>query len=144
MNVDTLSDRKRVQKAVYLGQLTGVDLSYRYGWYLKGPYSPSLARDYFSLAEAIGSGERGYGNKELHPLVMRKLRKVSKLMNPPQELKKLPQEDWLELLSSVHYLRVISNADRKGALNTFKRVKPKLARYYEEAERSLGEVRLLS
>ncbi len=31
-DIDTVNDRKRVQKAVYIGQLTGVDLGYRFGW----------------------------------------------------------------------------------------------------------------
>ena len=47
--IDTFEKRKTIQKAVYLGQLTDVDLSYRFGWYLKGPYSPSLAEDYYPL-----------------------------------------------------------------------------------------------
>ncbi len=29
-SIDTLDDRKRVQKAVYLAQLSGVDLGYRF------------------------------------------------------------------------------------------------------------------
>src|SRR3712207_9330456 len=49
--------RKRVQKAVYIGQLTGVDLGYRFSWYVKGPYSTALTRDYYDLAEDVNSGE---------------------------------------------------------------------------------------
>lgn len=41
-DIETIDDRKRVQKAVYLGQAAGADLGYRFGWYLLGPYSPSL------------------------------------------------------------------------------------------------------
>ncbi len=37
-SIETVDDRKRVQKAVYLGQLSGIDLGYRYGWYRMGPY----------------------------------------------------------------------------------------------------------
>ena len=44
-DIETVSDRKRVQKAVYLGQLSGVDFGYRFGWYLMGPYSTTLTED---------------------------------------------------------------------------------------------------
>ena len=37
-SIDTVDERKRIQKAAYLGQLSGVDLGYRYGWYKMGPY----------------------------------------------------------------------------------------------------------
>ena len=39
VDIETVDDRKRVQKAVYLGQLSGVDLGYRFSWYVMGPYS---------------------------------------------------------------------------------------------------------
>ena len=44
--VDTFRDRKLVQKAVYVAKAAGVDLGYTYGWYVHGPYSPALTRDY--------------------------------------------------------------------------------------------------
>ena len=50
--ISTLEDRKRVQKAVYIGQEAGVDLGYSYGWYLLGPYSPELTQNYFTLAQS--------------------------------------------------------------------------------------------
>jgi hypothetical protein len=31
--IATVADRKGVQKAVYIGQLSGIDLGYRYSWY---------------------------------------------------------------------------------------------------------------
>ncbi|HZZ71301.1 MAG TPA: hypothetical protein VFE24_03555, partial [Pirellulales bacterium] len=41
--IATVDDRKRVQKAVYLGQRAGMNLGYRFGWYVRGPYSSALA-----------------------------------------------------------------------------------------------------
>ena len=43
-DIQTLEDRKIFQKAVYLGQLSGLDLGYRYSWYLRGPYPPKNRR----------------------------------------------------------------------------------------------------
>ena len=73
--IDTIDDRKRVQKAVYLGQLSGIDLGYRFGWYLKGPYSPALTRDYFGLAEAIGLGDDEYRGRTFSTGVLERMRR---------------------------------------------------------------------
>ena len=78
--IETIDDRKRVQKAVYLGQLSDVNLGYRFGWYVLGPYSPALTKDYFSLAEAIASGDKGYEGKEFTPGVLGRIRRILPLM----------------------------------------------------------------
>src|SRR5205809_136660 len=93
--IDTLDDRKRVQKAVYLGQRAGVDLGYRFGWYLLGPYSPALTRDYYSLAEGLASGDRSSQDKQLNPGVRARLHRILPLLEPPPDVS-LTQEDWLE------------------------------------------------
>lgn len=141
-DIDTVNDRKRVQKAIYLGQLTGVDLGYRFGWYLKGPYSPSLTRDYFALEEALASGDRDQDDKELDKSIIRKLRKALPLMEPPQEVH-LSQEDWLELVSSLHFLREVQGLNSKDSVATLKREKTRLAKYFDQAEEALQEVSLL-
>lgn len=142
-DIETVNDRKRVQKAVYLGQLPGVDLGYRFGWYLKGPYSPSLTKDYFNLEEALASGDRDHEDKELEKVVARKLKKVLPLMQPAQGVS-LSQEDWLELVSSVHFLKEVQGLSRKDTLVTLKREKPRLVKYVDRAETALQEVSLLS
>ena len=76
-DIDTLDDRKLIQKAVYLGQLSGVDLGYRFGWYIRGPYSTSLTRDYFSLAQALGSKDDAWKNLNLKKRVKNNWQKSS-------------------------------------------------------------------
>src|SRR5438132_7060300 len=39
------------QKTIYLLQTFGLYLGYSFNWYLRGPYSPGLTRDAYSLAE---------------------------------------------------------------------------------------------
>lgn len=41
----TYEERRMVQAAVYIAKVAGVDCGYRYGWYVYGPYSPTLADD---------------------------------------------------------------------------------------------------
>src|SRR5262245_45792463 len=101
-SIDTVDDRKRVQKAIYLGQLSGLDLGYPFGWYVKGPYSTDLTKDYYSLAEAIASGDMDYAGKLLPEPLRARLQKVQPLMTVPDDIG-LAQEDWLELVSSFHH-----------------------------------------
>ena len=46
-NVDTFTERKKLQKLTYLLQKFCVDLEVSYSWYLHGPYSPQLTRALF-------------------------------------------------------------------------------------------------
>lgn len=48
-NPDKFISRLRMQKYVYLAKLFGCDLGYEYNLYLRGPYSPGLAEDYYQL-----------------------------------------------------------------------------------------------
>jgi uncharacterized protein YwgA len=52
---ETLSDRKRIQYTIYLGQSLGqIDLGYRFGWFGKmGPYCPRLSTDMAELISEI-------------------------------------------------------------------------------------------
>jgi uncharacterized protein YwgA len=50
---DAFNDRLRVQKAVFLLNYLGVApfTGYRFSMYLRGPYSPQLAHDYYHLGD---------------------------------------------------------------------------------------------
>ncbi len=105
-----LQDRLRVQKAVYLAQsVAGVDLGYRYGWYIKGPYSPSLTRDYYALDEALIASENALEGFALRGGIKRQLIKLKGHLKPPDGVE-IDQPEWLELLASVDYLKRVSSA----------------------------------
>jgi len=142
-DIETIDDRKRVQKAIYLGQAAGADLGYRFGWYLMGPYSTSLTNDYFRLADAFLSGDKNYEGKVLTKTYRTALQKVRKILEVPQNVA-LQVEDWLELVSSIHFLRHIRKQTRDKALHTIKAEKPRLYRYANEAEKKLAAAKLLS
>lgn len=141
--IRTVDDRKRVQKAIYLGQLSGVDLGYRFSWYLMGPYSTSLTKDYYSLAEAIHSGETDYRDKELKDSIKKRLMKLADLMAVPMSVK-LPQEDWLELVASLHFLLKVSQYSKTKAVEILKEKKLRLSKYIPHAEAALKRKGLLS
>ena len=48
LSLDSFSDKVIAQKAVYLLQLKGVKLGFNYNLYLRGPYSPELAREMYA------------------------------------------------------------------------------------------------
>lgn len=50
-NQDDFISRLRLQKYVYLAKFFDIDLGYKYNLYLRGPYSPTLAEDYYNLTE---------------------------------------------------------------------------------------------
>ncbi len=140
----TFDDRRIIQKAVYLFQAAGVKLGYRFGWYIRGPYSTSLTKDYFALKSAIAVGDKDYEGKTAPEWVKENLDKVKTLSSCPDEVaNELDRGDWLELLASLHYLRTYGQ-DAESARMTLAREKPRLAPFATIANKKLSEAGLLS
>lgn len=139
-SIETVEQRKLIQKAVYIGQLSGVDLGYRFGWYLMGPYCPELTRDYYALD---AQGDNRSISRRLHSKIEEKLRRLEPLLKPSADVS-LKQSDWLELLASYHFLRKIRRLTHEEALKTLERYKPSLAAYASVAYNKLREFNLLT
>src|SRR5262245_4220988 len=84
-DVGKLEGRKLIQKAVYLGQRAGVDLGYRFGWYLMGPYSPDLARDYYVLDTELRTGSKDYENHTLSNRAREAVGIIKPALVPPRD-----------------------------------------------------------
>lgn len=138
--IGDFDSRKRLQKAVYLGQLAGVDLGYRYSWYLKGPYSTSLTRDYYALAEEDIAAE---GDQEwsLAPAAKAKLDRIKGIFEVPADVP-LDRGDWLELVASWHYLNHVSRLSNDQASETMRIQKPQLYPYLACAKAALQRYEL--
>lgn len=121
--METFSERKVVQKLVYLIQKFGIDLGFYYNWYLHGPYSPDLTR---LLFEIIEEGP------------MRPMELTQEQMTKIKELKSFLGEDFrssdkLELIVSIDYLREYARRIRapdREVLRALKKQKP----YFTEQE----------
>jgi len=52
-SIETLSERKKMQKIIYLLERFGVGLGFSssFGWYVYGPYSPSLTQTLFEIKQ---------------------------------------------------------------------------------------------
>jgi len=104
--ISNFTKRKILQKKIYLLQLTGLDLGYRYNWYLKGPYCPALADATFTLREEIKYDDE-FDKYELNSKTVRKLDKLDEIIALPDALQ-TEESEWLELLASLHYLKHIA------------------------------------
>lgn len=137
-NISSIDARKRFQKAVYLGQLTGVDLGYRYSWYVRGPYSSPLANDYYALSAALESDEKAPTNIILKPTAKSKLENLKSLLKVPKGVN-LDESDWYEVLASWHYLLTVSKKNESSAMETMKFQKKHLVPFVKTADEKLRE-----
>jgi uncharacterized protein YwgA len=107
--IDDIEDRVYLQKAIYLLQLLGVDLRFRFRWYLRGPYSRELALYSFDIRERIDEFKELADSAQIRKVVAEK---VSLLKNIVQKQPAdIGRSKWLELISSVHYVKHISSAN---------------------------------
>jgi uncharacterized protein YwgA len=129
--IETVDDRKRVQKAVYIGQLSGIDLGYRYGWYRMGPYCPALTRDYYALESELDVGVVDPSAHHLNADAAAKLKNIVPILTPP--INEMSQENWLELVASVHFLKKVSGLNDDAALAVLRTQKPHIANHFKAA-----------
>ncbi len=111
LEIDNFASRKILQKKIYLLQLTGIDLGYRYNWYLYGPYCPVLANDTFTLRDEI-KYDNEFSNYELNSRTSNKLATLQKIVDLPDD-PETNEPEWIELLASLHYLKHIAYWTRK-------------------------------
>ncbi|MHC4586379.1 MAG: hypothetical protein ACYS3N_17755 [Planctomycetota bacterium] len=107
LELDTFPRRLNLQKRIYLLQVAGLDLRYRYNWYLRGPYCPSLTQDAFFLRDEIGSDEIDYEDYELTDVAKKKIEKAKVIWESPSGVS-VESGMWVELLASLHYLKHIA------------------------------------
>ncbi len=106
IEIDTFEKRLILQKKIYLLQLTGTDLGYRYNWYLQGPYCPALANDTFNLREEIRYDDE-FNDYELNMKTQNRFEILNKIIGMP-DTPTIRESEWVELLASLHYLKHIA------------------------------------
>jgi len=136
-NMSNFDGRLTLQKSIYLMQAFGIYLGYNFSWYLRGPYSPRLARDGFALQEIYRSVPSGsFEKKNIQS-------KFKKLLNFMEDKKKDP--DRLEILSSIHFLKKIHKKMSKSEI--LEKVKKKQVYFTkkqcEKAWNELKEIELI-
>lgn len=104
LGTSDFDQRLILQKTIYLLQHVGLDLGYRYNWYIHGPYAPMLTEDAFDIS----------GNKTYYDKLVRKSSLSEDAMRRVKNFKSqfgdyLNKAKMLELLASLLYL-----GDRQG------------------------------
>jgi uncharacterized protein YwgA len=98
--------RLKVQKYVFIAQKFGFRTDYNYSLYIHGPYSSSLADDYYHMGD--------FRDREPTPLSHGFVRLV-----------KNKSEEWLELAATILMIeKRYGNIDRDTLISLVKTVKP--------------------
>ncbi len=120
-NLQTFGDRLILQKTVYLLQAFGIYLGYQFNWYLRGPYSPHLAKDAFSLDARWSRFEPvKFTNDVAEERLMEFLAFVAGHKK---------EEAWLETTASAHFLaKVHGLTDKDSIFEKIKRKQPRVTR----------------
>lgn len=103
----TFSERLNVQKRLYLVQVLGYDLGYRFSWYLRGPYCSNLTQEAFALRDDLQSGDKDADGFILSEAAKKSIGKAKQLWTVPEGVT-ISGDDWLELLASLHYLNKVA------------------------------------
>lgn len=138
-SITTMNDRIAIQKAVCMVQEAGLQLGYSFNWYVRGPYSPSLASDYYNLSSMKGGAGK---NLVLADFAKLAVEKIKPLISPPADVP-LQQVFWMELLASIAYLRRRLRLSDEATRNKIELSKPNLFPHYERARDALASEGLL-
>jgi hypothetical protein len=125
--MESFSERKRVQKMVYLLDKTvEMNFNFPYNWYLHGPYSPQVTKIIYNVVE-------GHQKVASDPAILSandydKIKRLKCFLG-----KDIDSIDELELLVSVHYLlncSGYSGPNKKGIVEFMREKKP----YFTESQ----------
>lgn len=139
-SLDSFDNRLKLQKAAYLLVAMGAPLDYHYNWYLRGPYSPSLAKDLFGIASHIESTRKqaeglrfGRGGRQHIDALKNALRAK------PRDYQ--TETIWFEALASVAYLKK-RGADKPAIEKQLQEEKSLSAKMVSEAYRVIADLGL--
>lgn len=128
LDMQSFSDRIRLQKIIFVLKQAGLDLDYSFGWHIRGPYSPSLADDGYAYEENKGSLVFSHKFTEKENAVLGKVKGFSGFLENGENS---------ELLASLLYLH------RSGCVtqeSLFAEIKTRKPRFSDDQIREALEV----
>ena len=137
IDVQTFDTRFLIQKNGYFLQEFGADLGYAFGMYIRGPYSPVLARDAYALQDLEYESEEIESvsvSTEVRARMRGFMEEVDQLVSTSKG-----RQYWLELLASLHFLCKYGYPKIKN-LEDAKR-QSKLARFGNDIETAFSVLR---
>lgn len=128
-DMESFGGRIAIQKKIYLLQLSGLDLGYRFNWYIRGPYSPGLADTAFDIWNNLDVVTDITNDYTLTDTAIKKIDKIKPLLESPCP-SNMEEYGWLELLASLHYICHIAflpdeeKKDKEKLCGKLKELKP--------------------
>ncbi len=92
--METIDDRKRMQKLVFLLPKFGIDIRFKFNWYIHGPYSPVLTDILYDIVRGQGIYPDSLNQQELG-----RVKKMKAFLGED-----VRSADELELLASIEFL----------------------------------------
>lgn len=143
VNMNSFKSRLELQKMIYLLQVNGINLGYKYNWYLHGPYCSDLAKVGFEYEEEILISKNFRIEKDkwiglIDEEVKLRIQNINRWImdNKPDSMEKV---DWIELLTSIHFIYTDDyyifepNLAKDKTISDLVRLKPKFRSKKEEA-----------
>jgi len=124
VNLDNFQDRLVIQKLVYLLELSGIDLGYRFSLYVRGPYSPDLTRDIYDNKNNIYKLQTDYRMQENEINRLINIFNLSSNFNP----------SIMEIMATYLYFSKELGLSEKEAITNVKKIKS----FYSDAKISIG------
>lgn len=122
-HIEEFEDRLRIQKIICLLELKGIQMGFNYGLYVRGPYSPDLAKEMY---RRLSEFER------LHTSVRLSSRE-EKVVNELKQLFEM-KSSFLEIAATYGFLVKRERNDSIAAVKNVKKLKP----FYSEAQIAVG------
>lgn len=147
-NLDTLENRKILQKKIYLLQYLGLTMDYGFSFYAYGPYSPSLTKDVFDFQSNLDTAPEvvKYEYEDLTDTDRSTIQELNKIIEQisSEDLSKM-----LELISSILFLSRLPylEQDMERIETKLREMKPTFKfnqSEIDEAWRFLEELNLIS
>lgn len=112
IDMTDFDNRLRYQKLIYLLQNYGVSLGYGYSWYVRGPYSPPLTRNLFT----IENNKETFENAK--PVAFAQEKAIDSKIKGLQDIlgEKITDAAFLEVLASLVFIKKSSPKMTNGAL----------------------------
>ncbi len=139
--LSTFSARLKFQKSVYLLQALGMSTKFHYGWYLRGPYSPSLTKAAFEdVVKLCEQGDKTYKGFRLSTQTKDRITKIKEMLQEKPGADGFSEENWLELLASMYFYRhemyfpPKDDKNREDSNWLYRQLPPAKKRLFKEAE----------
>ena len=114
IEMNTFDNRIKFQKLIYILESIGINFDYSFSWYVRGPYSSSLASDGFEVSTGHIKDD------EYHPIPD----EISKITGLKDAIPGIDNSETAELYGSIIFLMREKNLSGQELIEKIKSLKP--------------------